>query len=301
MSEQAAFVSPPVSHRNALLCMLLATALWSIAGSVTRQLHSAQGFEITMWRSIFAGLTIIVLWPLVHKGRSLIGALKGGLMIWIPGLCWAVMFSCFMMALSLTTVANVLVAQSVGPIMTALLSWLWLKRHLSTRTWVVILTASTGVALMFVFDVQALSGKHWLGFIVALGIPVAGAINWNFVERFGKGSDFVAGILVGAIISALVTLPLALPLKADFHDLGLLAFLGVFQLGIPCAICVIAARSLRAAELSLMTLLEVIFGMLLALVFTSERPGVWTWIGGGLVVLALTVNELINLSQSQKT
>jgi drug/metabolite transporter (DMT)-like permease len=301
MSAFTAVISPPMSHRNALLCMLLATAMWSIAGSVTRQLHSAQGFEITMWRSIFAGLTIIVLWPLIHRERSLLGALKGGLMIWIPGLCWAVMFSCFMMALSLTTVANVLVAQSVGPVMTALLSWIWLKRQLSMRTWAVILTASIGVALMFVFDVQALSGKHWLGFIVALGIPVAGAINWNFVERYGKGSDFVAGILIGAIISALVTLPLALPLKADFHDIGLLAFLGVFQLGIPCAICVIAARSLRAAELSLMTLLEVIFGMLLALVFTSERPGVWTWIGGGLVVLALAVNELVNLGLSKKT
>jgi drug/metabolite transporter (DMT)-like permease len=301
MSAQVAVISPPMSHRNALLCMLLATALWSIAGSVTRQLHSAQGFEITMWRSVFAGLTIIVLWPLVQKERSLIGALKGGLIIWIPGVCWAVMFSCFMMALSLTSVANVLVAQSVGPVMTALLSWLWLKRRLSMRTWAVILTASVGVALMFVFDVQALSGKHWIGFIVALGIPIAGAINWNFVERYGKGSDFVAGILIGAIISALITLPLAFPLKADFHDIGLLAFLGVFQLGIPCAICVMAARSLRAAELSLMTLLEVIFGMLLALVFTSERPGMWTWIGGGLVVAALAINELINLGQSKKS
>jgi drug/metabolite transporter (DMT)-like permease len=292
-------ISRPMSHRNALLCMLLATALWSIAGSVTRQLHSAQGFEITMWRSVFAGFTIVVLWPFVHKHRSLVDALKGGMMIWIPGICWAVMFSCFMIALSLTTVANVLVAQSVGPVITALLSWVWLKRKLSIRTWSVILIASLGVALMFVFDVQSLSGKHWLGFIIALGIPVAGAINWNFVERYGKGSDFVAGILIGAIISALITLPLALPLKADLHDVGLLAFLGVFQLGIPCAICVLAARSLRAAELSLMTLLEVIFGMLLALLFTSERPGMWTWIGGGLVVIALAVNELINLGQSR--
>ncbi len=296
--------TPRMSHRRALLAMLLATALWSIAGPVTRLLHSAQGFEITMWRSVFAGLSIIVLWPFIQKGRSLSTTLfrnpAGALMVWVPGVCWAIMFSCFMMALSLTTVANVLVAQSVGPVITALLSWLWLKRHLSTRTWVVILVASLGVALMFIFDVQALSGKHWLGFLVALGIPVAGAVNWNFVERYGKGSDFISGILVGAVISAVITLPLALPLKADWHDVSLLALLGVFQLGIPCAICVTAAKSLRAAELSLLTLLEVIFGMLLALIFTTERPGLWTWLGGGLVVGALVVNEVIGLVEKKE-
>ncbi len=293
-----------MSHRSALLAMFVATAMWSIAGPFTRQLHSAQGFEITMWRSIFAGLSIIALWSFVQPGRSLWQSIvkpdHGRLVLWIPGLCWAVMFACFMMALSLTTVANVLVAQSVGPVITALLSWVWLKRRLTARTWAVIFMASIGIALMFVFDVSALDGKHLWGFFLALGIPVAAAINWNFVERYGKGGDFIAAILIGAVISSLITLPLALPLKADLHDIGILAFLGVFQLGIPCAICVRAANSLRAAELSLLTLLEVIFGFLLAIVFTNERPGMWTWIGGSIVILALAINELINLKKNQQ-
>jgi drug/metabolite transporter (DMT)-like permease len=292
----------PVSrtHQRALWMMLLATAMWSIAGMVTRRLESAAGFEITLIRSIFAALTILCLWPFIHKGQTLLRALRSGTAVWIAGLCWAVMFTCFMMGLSLTTVANVLVAQSFGPIFTALLSWLWLKRKLSVRLWWVVAVAAAGVAVMFILDAQMLSGKHWLGFTVALGIPVASAINFNLVEKSGADVDFISAVFLGAVISALLMLPLAWPLQSSTHDVALLALLGVVQLGVPCAMCVVAAKYLPAPEMSLLSLLEVVFGIILAILFTQERPSVSTLIGGAMVVGALALNELYNLRQAHE-
>ena len=267
---------------------------------VTRRLDSAAGFEITFVRSFFAALTILCLWPFVHKGQSLLTALRSGAAVWIAGVCWAVMFCCFMIGLSLTTVANVLVAQSFGPIFTALLSWLWLKRRLSVRLWWVVAVAAAGVAVMFVLDAQMLAGKHWIGFMVALGIPIAAAVNFNLVEKSGAHVDFISAVFLGAVISCLLMLPLAWPLKSSAHDVGLLALLGVFQLGIPCAMCVVAAKYLPAPEMSLLSLLEVIFGIILAILFTQERPGASTLVGGAMVVGALALNELYNLRHGRE-
>ena len=286
-----------MTHKQALGLMLTATALWSVAGMVTRHLQSAQGFEITLIRSVFAGLTIIVLWPFLYPDKKLLGALRGGWPLWISGLCWAIMFTCFMVSMTLTAVANVLVAQSIGPVVTALISWAWLKRKLSLRVWIVTLLATLGIACMFILDAQALHGKHLLGFLIAFCIPVAAAINWNVVERYGRGVDFVAAVLVGAVISSLVMLPVAMPFQSNLHDLILLAGLGVFQLGLPCAMCVLAAKHLRAPELSLLGLTEVIFGIALTILFTNETVTQSTLIGGGLVISALVINELITLKQ----
>jgi drug/metabolite transporter (DMT)-like permease len=291
--------SPLNTHRRALIMMLLATAMWSIAGTVTRRLESAAGFEITLIRSFFAALTILCLWPFVHKGQSLLTALRSGAAVWIAGVCWAVMFCCFMIGLSLTTVANVLVAQSFGPIFTALLSWLWLKRRLSVRLWWVVAVAAAGVAVMFILDAQMLSGQHWIGFLVALGIPIASAVNFNLVEKSGAHVDFISAVFLGAVISCLLMLPLAWPLKSSAHDVSLLALLGVVQLGIPCAMCVVAAKYLPAPEMSLLSLLEVIFGIILAILFTQERPSASTLVGGAMVVGALALNELYNLRQGR--
>jgi drug/metabolite transporter (DMT)-like permease len=98
-------------------------------------------------------------------------------------------------------------------------------------------------------------------------------------------------------MSCAVTLPVAFPFQATAHDVGLLAFLGVFQLALPCVLSVRCAQVLKAPELSLLQLLEVIFGILLAWVGADEVPSNSILAGGALVIGALVVNELIGWRQ----
>ena len=98
---------------------------------------------------------------------------------------------------------------------------------------------------------------------------------------------------MGAVVSSLLTLPLAIPFAATASDVGWLALLGLFQLAIPCALSVVCARILKAPEISLLALLEVIFGILLAWLWAHEKPTAEVMVGGSLVIGALLVNELM--------
>jgi drug/metabolite transporter (DMT)-like permease len=212
---------------------------------------------------------------------------------WISGVCWSLMFTAFMLALTLTSVANVLVTMSVGPLLTALLSRFFMGHRIAARTWGAIGVAGGGMAYMYGTQ---LAGASWLGSLVALLVPVAGAVNWTVTQhahRHGHAVDLVPAVLVGALLSAAMTLPLALPFQATPHDLGLLALLGLGQLAIPCVLSVLCARVLKAPELSLLQLLEVIFGILLAWLGAHETPNPSVLIGGTVVIGALVSNELL--------
>lgn len=303
-----------MSHRSAVLLMLLVTLMWSSAGVVTRQLDAARGFEITFWRSGFNAVALVLILGAM-RGRALLAAMRGRA-VWASGVCWAVMFTAFMVALSLTTVANVLVTMSLSPLFTAVFARVFLRQPIPSRTWWAIAVAAAGIAWMFGGQL----GGPLLGVFVALGVPLAAASNWCLLQKVGqkgqdvdphgssapypprgrvRGSgrpsapDMLPAVLIGALISMAVTLPLAWPLQAGAHDLGLLGFLGVFQLAVPCLLAVRLARELPGHELALLGQAETLLGVLWAWAFAGEYPGSAALIGGSLVLAALIANEAL--------
>ncbi len=286
-----------LSHTQAVFLMVAVTMMWSIAGVITRHLEQARSFEITFWRSFFTVVSLLVILPF-FQGRAVFGKLRhGGRALWASGLCWSVMFTAFMMALTLTSVANVLVTMAVGPFLTALVARIFIGHRIPLRTWVAIVVAGGGIASMYAAQVSA---GQLAGTLVALCVPLAGAVNWTITQRShaqGQDVDLVPAVLVGAVISSLVTLPLAMPFSASWHDIGLLALLGLVQLAIPCALSVVCARVLKAPEIALLALREVIFGILLAWVGADEGPTQAVLAGGALVIGALVMNELVGWRQ----
>ncbi len=271
--------------------------MWSTAGVVSRYLESARSFEVTFWRALFTAAALLVILPLLRGRRVFADMRHAGSAFWISGVCWSVMFTAFMLALTLTSVANVLVTMSLGPLFTALLARIFIGHRIALRTWVAIAAAGAGIAIMYGTEV---SGGQMLGTLVALCVPVAGATNWTITQNAhaqGHDVDLVPAVFVGAVISSLATLPVAYPFQATVHDLGLLAYLGVGQLAIPCVLSVMCARVLKAPEISLLALLEVIFGILLAWVGAGEAPSPSVLTGGSLVIGALLVNELLGWNQ----
>jgi drug/metabolite transporter (DMT)-like permease len=277
--------------------MVVVTLMWSTAGVVTRHLEFARSFEVTFWRAFFTALGLLIALPLV-QGRAVFSKiLHAGRQFWLSGLCWSVMFTAFMVALTLTSVGNVLVTMSIGPLLTALIARVLMGHRVPLRTWVAIAFAGMGMVYMF-FD-QMTQSSLW-GSLVALCVPVAGAINWTVTQHshdLGHDVDLVPAVMVGAVISAVLTLPMAFPFQASGHDIALLGFLGVVQLALPCVLSVWCAKVLKAPELSLLQLLEVIFGILLAWLGANEVPTQAVLVGGALVISALVVNEIIGWRQ----
>ena len=291
-----------MSHARAVVTMIVVTLMWSIAGVVTRRLEAAHSFEITFWRSAFTVLALAVLLLAMRGPAALLGSVRaGGRTLWLSGLCWSVMFAAFMVALTLTSVANVLVTMAIAPLLTALLARVALGHRLVGRTWAAIVVAGIGIAWMYAREVSGADARNVLGTLVALCVPIAAATNWTLIQhsRHARDVDLLPAVLIGATISALATLPLSMPFAASAHDLALLGLLGVVQLAIPCLMSVAAARYLSAPEASLLALLEVVFGVAWAWLGANEAPAPHVLGGGALVLGALAANEALALRRSR--
>ena len=282
-----------MTHRRAVALMVVVALLWSIAGVVTRHLEEARSFEVTFWRSAFTALALVVGLAAL-RGRAVWRELAvAPPVVWLSGLCWAVMFTAFMVALTLTSVASVLLTMALGPLVTALFAKAFLGRRQTRRTWAAIIVAGLGIAWMFGGEA---SGGSWQGPLVACAVPLAGALNLTLLQKVGESTgerpDMLPAVLVGAVLSAAAMLPFAWPLQASAHDLAWLAVLGTLQLAVPCLLMVRLTRELPAAEIALLALLEVIFGVAWAWLGAGERPAASVLLGGSLVLGALVANAL---------
>lgn len=272
--------------------MLLCTLLWSMAGVMTRQLDSARSFEVTFWRSAFCGVFVVGALAFVGGRRALAPLRRPNRWLLVSGLLWGMMYSAFMISLTLTSTSNTLVVMSAAPLLTALLAWLILRAPIPAATWLAILMAAGGMAWMFSGGVEAGNARDVLGMSIGLLVPISAACNVIVFKRSGHALDLVPAVCVGAAASALAMLPLAWPLQASWHDLAILAILGFFQLGFPCMLMVVASRSLTAPQVSLLALMEVLLGPLWAWLGANEVPTLATLQGGAVVLTALVLNEL---------
>jgi len=279
--------------------MICVATMWSIAGVVTRhltpQLQAEGRFEITFWRSLFAALSVAAYLVFIRR-EGFRPVAEAGVPVLISGVMWAVMFSAFMLALTLTTTANTLLVLSIGPLVTAILAWIVLRAPVPGRTWFAILAATIGMGWMFSHSADVgPTGNHLLGMLIAFSVPLASAINLVTLQKTRAHVDLVPAVLLGGVISALLMLPFSFPLRATPLDVLLLALLGVFQLGVPCMLMVVASRRLSAPEVSLLALLEVVLGPLWAWLGAGETPAASTLYGGTIVLAALIGNEVLRL------
>jgi len=279
--------------------MIVATLLWSMAGVVTRHLETTSATALKKLRQKVASAPLVVLLGRL-RGFGALGRTVASRdpTLWLSGACWAVMFTAFMVAITMTTVANVLVTMAIAPLVTALVARIALHHRLPARTWAAIVVAGIGIAWMYAHELAAVEPRHLVGTAIALAVPIAAALNWTAIQRSRSGStDLLAAVLIGAVLSSLLAFGVALPLRTTPHDLVLLAILGVFQLAVPCLIAVAAARVLAAPEAALLSLLEIVFGVVWTWLGAAEAPSRHVLGGGALVLGALVANESIALRQ----
>jgi drug/metabolite transporter (DMT)-like permease len=289
-----------LSHAQALGLMVLATLMWSIAGIVSRQITQAQGFEVTFWRSFFTALSLALGLTLATRGTVWRISQFQSRTLWLSGLCWSVMFTAFMLAMSMTTVANVLITLSLGPLLTALLHRVLGGVSLSRQTWGAITLAAVGIGYMFVSQIQLDGGQHLKGMLVAACVPLAGSVQWNLMKTRQPDlaqTNMLPAILIGAVLSCLFTAPMAMPFQASVQDMQWLALLGVFQLALPCTLAVWSSQVLKPHEVALLALLEVLFGISWAWLGAGEAPAQAVMTGGSLVLVALAGNEYASWRQ----
>ena len=287
-----AFTPTQPSRWLGLLLMIGAGLCWSTGGVLVRSTAITDSWEIVFWRSLFMVLTLVVILRVWHRGAVLRKFAAVGIWGVVTGGFLALTFFFYIIALTITTVANTLVTMSVMPFVAALLGWLVLKEPIRPPTWAAMAAAGAGLVLMFADSVR---GDGALGMLIALGVPLAFAANLIVVRHHAGQTDMVPTVVIAGIISAAVALPLALPLSASLHDVAVLALMGAVQLGIGCMLMTLATRHLSAAEVGLLSLLETTFGPIWAWIGVGERPTDVAIVGGLVVIGALALNGLLGL------
>lgn len=287
-----------VDHRKAVLLLVFCALCWSIAGVFTRLLERAESFEVTFWRSFFCVLGVLLIMAVQQRGNPWGVVRRMGLAGMVSGVMWAVMFTCFMVALTRTSTANTMLVSSISPLLAALLAWAVLGERIRGGTWLSIVAALAGIFWMVR---EGVSAQGLSGMLIAAGVPLASAINLITLKKMHATVDLGPAVLIGAVLSCLVTLPLAWPLSATPGDLSILALLGFVQLAVPCMLMVRAARHLQPHEIALIGLLEVVLGPIWAWLGANEAMGPATVQGGLMVLAALALNAWLQRRQPART
>ncbi len=255
---------------------------WSTAGILQRELSVGLATQLA-GRAFFAVLGILGYVAVAERG-ALVGAFRA---IGRSGLAIAALMAissgAFITALNHTSVANVLFMQAIAPILAAALGTA-LGEPVARRTWVAMAVAVLGVALMVGGPgrPQALA----FGLTVLMSVSFAGLI---VITRHRRDVSMAPATCLSQLIVLVVAAPFSSPGSVSAHDLGLFVALGVGQIGLGLVLLTIGARLIPAAEVALISLLEIVLGPLWVWIFLSEQPSAATLAGGAVVLGAVVV------------
>ena len=272
----------------ALVCT--AAVCWSLGGLFVRLIgDDLDGWTIAFWRSAFM-VVAVGGWLLAANGLRAFAVYRA--MGWagvLSGLLLAASFVMFILAITRTSVANAVVLQSAAPLAAAALGRIFLGERLAPPTLVAILVAIAGVALMFA---GALSGGDLVGNALALGVAIVFGAN-IVVVRAARKLDLVPATVLAGLFALAATLPFASTAIPSPYDLGLLATMGVLQLGLGLFLFMRGAPYLTAAQVGLLTLLEVILAPIWVWLAFAEVPAPLALAGGAVVLVALMVHSAL--------
>jgi drug/metabolite transporter (DMT)-like permease len=263
--------------------MLLAAAAWSTAGLAQRELDATPATQVA-GRALFAFLALLVVVAVMERSGTIASfrALRrDGLVV---AVFLAISSGTFLLALNYTSVANVLFLQVSAPIMAALLGWAILSERISRRTWIAMAMAALGVGAMVV-------GSFHAG-ALAVVLPVVMTFSFAVVivmTRYRREISMMPATCASQALVIVVVAPFASFGSATTSDWGIFAALGIFQMGLGLAFLTVGARLLPAAEVALLSLLEVVLGPLWVWLAYSERPTTSSLVGGAIVTAAIVV------------
>jgi drug/metabolite transporter (DMT)-like permease len=270
-------------QRRGQIYVALAAVAWSTAGLLQRQLTLDTATQVC-GRAVFAGVALLAYVAVVERGRVVQAFRSIGLAGIAVALCVAIASGAFISALNHTTVARVLFILAIAPVLAAVLARVALGEPITRRTAFAMALALAGVALMLGAPGEGSLTGDGLAFLAALAFAAMVVIT-----RWRSDVSMAPATCLSQVILVVGFLPFASPAEIGAGDVGWLAALGVGQIGLGFALLTVGARLIPAAQVGLITLLEVVLGPLWVWLALDERPSTLTLVGGAVVIVAILV------------
>lgn len=272
-------------HVRGLLLVFIAGVLYSSAGVFTRGL-ALDGWTLVAWRSLSGAGFMMLLVAIENRRVSLRDYVMDRTHAIMVPISAAATIS-YIFALTLTTVADVMIVYATTPFVTALIAWIWIREAPSRRMILASTTALVGVAIM-IGGGPASTGRL-LGMALILFMNVCFALSLVLARR-SPGQSMTPVNALSLLLASLVSFA-----KAPSHALGVatlvdLLLFGLLTVGFAMSLFMAGARLAPSSEVALIGISDVVIGPLMVWLLFDENPGTAAMIGGAIVTLALVWN-----------
>jgi drug/metabolite transporter (DMT)-like permease len=284
-----------ISNKNQRKGMLLAfTGIMFITpDSLLIRLANIDSWNLIFYRGFIPFLTILIGLLFIYKSSLIKKILDNG---W-HGLFFIVNFAItsivFVISIENTNVANTLVMIALAPMLSAIISMIFLKENPDQKTWVAIIV--TTLAVIYIFY-DAIDSGDFLGNLLGLVCATGLAIN-AVIIRSAKKISLVPSAMIGKLVVALFAIIFIDQIKLENNDLFIIPLMCIVCIALPFVCVTLAPRYITAPEVNLFFLLETIFGPFWVWLVIHEQPSIETIIGGTIIILTIGVHSAFVLKE----
>jgi len=284
-----------MQYSNQKKGMLLAfTAIMFITpDSLFIRLANTESWNLIFYRGIIPFLVVLIGLLFIYKKKLLKILIKNG---W-HGVAYAIVFTMtnitFVISIENTNVANTLIMIALAPMLSAIISFIFLNENPDKKTWLAIIITTLAVIYIFydALDAGDFLG-NFLGLVTALGL----AIGANII-RSAKKISLVPSAMLGKLMVALIALMFVDQIRLEGNDLVIVPLMCIMCVAIPFVLVTLAPRYITAAEVNLFFLLETILGPLWVWLVIKEQPSFETILGGVVIIITITAHSLLALKK----
>ncbi len=259
----------------------------SWGGFIVRSFEQATVWEILFLRSFFFLLALTIFLISIYKSKTIKIIKESGLPGVLGGFVMSFSFVAFVVAMSNTTVANVVFIISTQTMFLAIFGYFYLKEKVSLTGSISIFLAMSGITIM-VGD--SISTGSLFGNLVALAIPINFSILVMIIRK-NTNLDMVPAIFYSGIFSLMYGFFLAESFVFTLHDIFMGFLLGVPQLALGFICITIGSRTTASVTVGLLMLVETLCGPLWVWLFLNEIPPLSVFIGGAVIILAIILKS----------
>ncbi len=259
----------------------------SWGGFIVRSFEQADVWQILFLRSLFFLPALTIFLFSIYKKKTLTVIKDSGLPGLLAGFVMSLSFVAFVVAMSITTVANVVFIISTQTMFLAIFGYFYLKEKVSFIGFISISMAMSGI---FIMVGDSISAGSLFGNLVALAIPINFAIFVMIIRKNTK-IDMVPAIFYSGIFSLIYGFFLIDSFKFTNHDIFMGFLLGVPQLAFGFICITIGSRSTSSASVGLLMLMETLCGPLWVWLFLNEIPPFSVVLGGLIIIFAIILKS----------
>ena len=258
------------------------------------RLANLESWNLIFYRGFIPFIVVFIGLLIIYKTKLINELINNG---W-HGFAYACVFTItnivFVISIENTNVANTLIMIALAPMLSAIISFIFLKENPDQKTWVAIIITTLSVIYIFydAIDAGDFLG-NFLGLVCATGLAV-GAV----IIRSAKKISLVPSAMLGKLMVALIALFFANQFKLEGYDLTIVPLMCIMCVAIPFVLITLAPRYITAAEVNLFFLLETILGPIWVWMVIHERPSIETITGGIVIIVTIGIHSIFTLKKT---